>query len=52
MLKKLNAAVSDAYHLPEFMIFMHEYPLDLVAHEGNLLADNQQRVEDQKRAYS
>lgn len=52
MLKKLNAAVADAYHLPEFMIFMHEYPLDLVAHEGSLLADNQQRVEDQKKAYS
>jgi hypothetical protein len=28
-----------------------EYPLDLVAHEGNLLADNQQRVADQKKAY-
>lgn len=52
MLKKINAAVADAYHLPEFMIFMHEYPLDLVAHDGGLLADNQQRVEDQKEAYS
>jgi phenylpyruvate tautomerase PptA (4-oxalocrotonate tautomerase family) len=51
MLKGINAAVADAYHLPEFMIFMHEYPLDLVAHEGNLLADNQQRVADQKKAY-
>jgi hypothetical protein len=29
-----------------------EYPLDLVAHEGNLLADNEQRVEDQRQAYS
>jgi phenylpyruvate tautomerase PptA (4-oxalocrotonate tautomerase family) len=52
MLKKINAAVADAYHLPDFMIFMHEYPLDLVAHEGGLLADNQQRVEEQKKAYS
>lgn len=52
MLKKINAAVADAYGLPEFMIFMHEYPLDLVAHEGNLLADDQQRVDDQKDAYS
>jgi len=33
------------------MIFMHEYPLDLVAHEGGLLADNQQRVEAQAEAY-
>jgi hypothetical protein len=52
MLKKINTAVADAYHLPDFMIFMHEYPLDLVAHEGGLLADDQQRVEDQTRAYS
>ena len=52
MLKKINAAIADAYTLPDFMIFMHEYPLDLVAHEGGLLADNQQRVEDQKKAYS
>ncbi|WP_342640233.1 hypothetical protein [Rhodoligotrophos ferricapiens] len=52
MLTKLNAAVSDAYRLPDFMIFMHEYPLELVAHEGRLLADNQQRVEEQTKAYS
>jgi hypothetical protein len=51
MMKKINAAIADAYRLPDFMIFMHEYPLELVAHEGRLLADNQQRVEDQKKAY-
>jgi hypothetical protein len=52
MLKKINAAVADAYKLPDFMIFMHEYSLDLVAHEGGLLADDSHRVEDQKSAYS
>jgi hypothetical protein len=52
MLKRLNAAVAEAYRLPDFMIFIQEYPLDLVAHEGGLHADNQQRVEDQKAAYS
>jgi hypothetical protein len=52
MLKKIHAAVDDAYHRPDFMIFMHEYPLDLVAHEGGLLADDQKRVADQKQAYS
>ncbi len=52
MLKKINSAVAEAYDLPEFMIFMHEYPLDLVAHEGGLLSDNQQRVEAQEKAYS
>jgi hypothetical protein len=52
VLKKLSAAVTAAYQLPDFMIFLVEYPLDRVAHEGNLLADNQQRVEDQRQAYS
>ena len=52
MVKQINLAVADAYGLPDFMIFMHEYPLDLVAHEGGLLGDNMQRVEDQKKAYS
>ena len=51
MLKKLNAAVAAAYHLPDFMIFIQEYPLELVAHEGNLHAENQQRVEEQARVY-
>ena len=52
MLKKINAAVAEAYPLPDFMTFMVEYPLDLVAHEGGLLADDQQRVEDQGEAYA
>jgi hypothetical protein len=52
MIRKVNMAVAEAYRLPDFMIFMQEYPLELVAHEGGLHADNQQRVEDQKNAYS
>jgi hypothetical protein len=52
VLKKINVAVSAAYRLPDFMTFIVEYPLDLVAHEGNLLADNEQRVEEQSQAYS
>ena len=52
MLKMINTAVADAYHLPDFMIFIHEHSLDLVAHEGRVLADNQQRVQQQKEAYS
>jgi hypothetical protein len=51
MLKKINAAVDNAYHLPEFITFMHEHSLDLVAVKGTLLADDQQRVEDQRNAY-
>jgi hypothetical protein len=51
MLKEINAAVAKAYPLPDFMTFIIEYPLDLVALHGGLLADDQQRVEDQAEAY-
>jgi hypothetical protein len=52
VLQTISSAVAAAYQLPDFMTFLVEYPLDLVAHEGNLLADNEQRVEDQQRVYS
>jgi hypothetical protein len=52
VLKKISSAVAAVYQLPDFMTFLVEYPLDLVAHEGNLLADNEQRVKEQHQAYS
>jgi hypothetical protein len=52
VLQEISTAVAVTYQLPDFMTFLVEYPLDLVAHEGNLLADNEQRVEDQRQAYS
>jgi phenylpyruvate tautomerase PptA (4-oxalocrotonate tautomerase family) len=52
MVKGINAAVAEAYNnLPSFMIFIQEYPLELVALDGNLHSDNQQRVEEQKKVY-
>ncbi len=52
MVKKINAAVSEAYQLPKFMIFMQEYPLDLVSLDGRLHSDNMERVEAQRKVYS
>jgi phenylpyruvate tautomerase PptA (4-oxalocrotonate tautomerase family) len=52
MLREINAAVAEAYHLPEFMIFIEEYPLDLVSVDGGLHSDNQQRVESQQKVYA
>lgn len=52
MLKNINAAVDKAYQLPDFVIFIHEHSLDLVAVNGGILADDQQRVEDQREAYT
>lgn len=51
MLKKINAAVADAYHLPDFATFLHEHSLDTVVINGGILADDQQRVEDQAQVY-
>jgi phenylpyruvate tautomerase PptA (4-oxalocrotonate tautomerase family) len=49
----INEAVAAAYdNLPEFIIFIHEHPLELVAINGNLHADNRRRVEEQKAIYS
>lgn len=52
MLARLNAAVANAYGLPEFAIFLHEHSLDTVVINGGILADDQQRVEDQSKVYS
>ena len=52
MMKGIKPAVAEAYHLPKFMVFMHEYPLDLVSLDGRLHSDNQERVEAQKKAYA
>lgn len=52
MLGRINTAVADAYRLPDFVTFVVEYPLDLVAVDGGLLADDRQRVEDQREAYA
>jgi phenylpyruvate tautomerase PptA (4-oxalocrotonate tautomerase family) len=51
MLQRINAAVAEAYHLPKFMIFIQEYPLERVALDGGLHSDNRARVDDQKKAY-
>ena len=40
MLRDIHAAVRAAYDLPDFMTFVHEHPLDLVALDGGLLADD------------
>jgi hypothetical protein len=52
MLARLNTAVAEAYQLPDFAIFLHEHSLDTVVINGGILADDQQRVEDQRDAYS
>jgi len=62
MLKRINTAVADAYHLPEpgaelaaihghFATFLHEHTLDTVVINGGILADDQRRVTEQGNVY-
>jgi phenylpyruvate tautomerase PptA (4-oxalocrotonate tautomerase family) len=51
MLQRINSAMVDAYHLPKFMVFINEYPLDLVALDGVIHSDNSERVENQRKVY-
>jgi phenylpyruvate tautomerase PptA (4-oxalocrotonate tautomerase family) len=53
MVKGINAAVAVAYNnLPEFIIFLQEHPLELVAVNGNLHSDNRERVAEQRKVYA
>jgi hypothetical protein len=51
MLANLDRAVAVAYGLPEFAVFLLEHALDTVVINGRMLADDQQRVEEQARVY-
>jgi hypothetical protein len=52
MLKDLNAAIDEAYPLPDIAVFLIEHSLETVVINGQILADDQQRVEDQKAVYA
>ena len=51
MIRRINQAVATAYGLPDFMVFLHEHSLATVAANGVILADDQQRVEEQQKVY-
>jgi phenylpyruvate tautomerase PptA (4-oxalocrotonate tautomerase family) len=40
MVKRISAAVTAAYHLPDVLIFLREYPLDMVSQDGGLQSEN------------
>lgn len=52
VLRRIYAAVTSAYDLPDFMIFLQEYPMERVVENGRMLTDNQERVEAQTAAYA
>jgi phenylpyruvate tautomerase PptA (4-oxalocrotonate tautomerase family) len=40
MVKRISSAVRDAYHLPDILVFLREYPLDMVSQDGMLQSEN------------
>jgi hypothetical protein len=38
--KRISAAVTAAYHLADVLIFLREYPLDMVIQDGGLQSEN------------
>jgi phenylpyruvate tautomerase PptA (4-oxalocrotonate tautomerase family) len=40
LVQRITAAVADAYHLPDVMVFLREYPLDMVSQDGVLQSEN------------
>jgi hypothetical protein len=40
LVSRISAAVTAAYHLPDVLIFMREYPLDMVSQDGGLQSEN------------
>jgi phenylpyruvate tautomerase PptA (4-oxalocrotonate tautomerase family) len=40
MVKRISAAITEAYQLPDVLIFLREYPLDMVSQDGGLQSEN------------
>lgn len=40
LVKRLSAAITAAYHLPDVLVFLREYPLDQVSQDGTLQSEN------------
>jgi phenylpyruvate tautomerase PptA (4-oxalocrotonate tautomerase family) len=40
MIEKITAAIDEAYHLGDTLIFLREYPIDHVAMDGRLQSEN------------
>jgi phenylpyruvate tautomerase PptA (4-oxalocrotonate tautomerase family) len=50
LVKRISAAIADAYHLPDVLIFMREYPLEMVSQDGGLQSENPMILEAMKKS--
>lgn len=49
MMEKITAAVDEAYHIGDTLIFLREYPAENVAMDGRLQAENPKILEALKK---
>ncbi len=52
MLKRISAAIAAGYRLPDILIFMREYPLDMVSQDGGLQSEHPMILEAMEQAAS
>lgn len=52
MMEKIAAAIDEAYHISDTLIFLREYPVENVAMEGRLQSDNPKILEALKKINS
>jgi phenylpyruvate tautomerase PptA (4-oxalocrotonate tautomerase family) len=45
MIEKITAAIDDAYHIGDTLVFLREYPPENVAMDGRLQSDNPKILE-------
>ena len=49
MVQKITAAIDDAYHIGDTLIFLREYPAENVAIDGRLQSENPKILEALKK---
>jgi len=49
MVQKITAAIDEAYHIGDTLIFLREYPAENVAMDGRLQSENPKIMEALKR---
>jgi phenylpyruvate tautomerase PptA (4-oxalocrotonate tautomerase family) len=49
LMEKITAAVDEAYHIGDTLIFLREYPAENVAMDGRLQSDNPRILEALKK---
>jgi hypothetical protein len=49
MMERITAAVDDAYHIGDTLIFLREYPAEFVAMDGRLQLENPKILEALKK---